>query len=300
MLEPMRKVLPYLHMMRPPNLLTAVSDIWAGIALSGFMMGAGSLTNYWPSVVMLSIASICLYGGGVVLNDVCDTEIDKIERPERPIPSGQVSKSSATILGIVLLLAGILISVSQSLLSGSLALLISAAAVIYDRWGKHHSLMGPLNMGLCRGLNLLLGMSILPASIPTWGWIAVVPVIYIAAITLISRGEVHGGSRQAVITALVFYILVILSVISVGILKHRLLITVVFLIPFAAFIFPPLLRAIKNPSGRYIGKAVKAGVLGLILMNTSWVAAGNNVICALATALLLPASVLIARSFAVT
>ena len=59
-------------------------------------------------VFLLVLATVGLYGGGVVFNDVFDAELDKIERPERPIPSGLVTKQSASFLGLLLLLMAII------------------------------------------------------------------------------------------------------------------------------------------------------------------------------------------------
>ena len=65
-------------------------------------------------------------------------------------------------------------------------------------------------------------------------------------------------------------------------------------------IYPPLFRAIKNPEGRLIGNAVKAGVLALILMNASWAAAFGVGTVALGILFLLPVSIFLAKAFAVT
>lgn len=252
-------------------------------------------------VVLLSLSSLFLYAGGVAFNDVCDAELDAVERPERPIPSGRVSKKQAALFSMILFVTGIASAILTGPWSGSLAFLIAVSCVTYDRWAKPHVFFGPLNMGICRGLNLLLGMSVLPLMMEmTSLWPAVIPVLYIAAITLISRGEVHGGKRSSILTALLFYVLVVIAIAVIGALTHRMFVTVFFLALFAAFIFPPLFRALRSPSGPLIGKAVKAGVLGLILMNAAWAAAGGGWVWAIATALLLPLSLSIADRFAVT
>jgi 4-hydroxybenzoate polyprenyltransferase len=291
---------PYFQLLRPPNLLTAVSDIWAGITLTG-AIGAGSgITFYWNAVVLLSLSAVCLYGGGVVIIDVCDASLDQKERPERPIPAGRISRRAAGVFGVVLLAAGIVLAAAYSAFSGVLALLIALAAVIYDAWAKHHVFFGPLNMGVCRGLDLLLGMSILPAYMLQDPWIAVIPVIYIAAITLISRGEVHGTGRSPLITALFFYLAVFAAVFCVGLLRHRAAATMIFLLLFAVMVLPPLVSALLNPAPRRSARAVKAGVLAVILLNAAWVAAGSGLVAALVTALLLPASLWLAARFSVT
>ena len=69
---------------------------------------------------------------------------------------------------------------------------------------------------------------------------------------------------------------------------------------WAAMVFSALFRAIREPQGRLIGRAVKAGVLALILMNAAWAAAFGHVVIALFIVLLLPLSILLAKAFAVT
>jgi 4-hydroxybenzoate polyprenyltransferase len=156
-------------------------------------------------------------------------------------------------------------------------------------------------MGLCRGLNLLLGLSILPAALSDWWFLGFIPMIYIASITMISRGEVHGGSRIGLYLACLFYGLVIgLIFFFAWLNKGSLLLCGIFLALFAWMIFDPLVRAIREPVGRTIGRAVKAGVIGLILMNASWASASNELFFAVGIALLLPVSIGLARMFAVT
>ena len=42
------------------------------------------------AVLLLVAASVFLYLAGMVLNDVYDVEIDRRERPDRPLPSGRI------------------------------------------------------------------------------------------------------------------------------------------------------------------------------------------------------------------
>lgn len=284
--------------MRPANVVTAVADILAGIAISGYLF-AGQFDR--QLILLLCLATAGLYAGGVVLNDFFDAKLDAVERPERPIPSGMVSRGQAAAFGSILLLAGIVCAVAVSWYpSGVIALLIAIASVVYDISGKHHSFLGPLNMGLCRGLNLLLGMSIFPETLSRFGWLSIVPIIYIAAITMISRGEVHGGSKKTLNTAVVFYLVVILTIFGVSLNNGHFYLALVFLLVFGAMIFPPLFRAISEPVGKNIGKAVKSGVIALILMNATWASAFGSMELAMAIALLLPVSLGLSRLFAVT
>lgn len=301
----MNSFLGFLRLMRLANIVTAISDILAGIAIAGF-----ASTQQWISfpagqVLLLVLSTIGLYGGGVVFNDVFDAELDKVERPERPIPSGLIKKSSAAMGATALLLMGILAAALvhpegiQSV-SAMLAILTALAAVVYDKWGKHHHWLGPLNMGLCRGLNLLLGISILPPLVMQFWYLALVPILYIAAITMISRGEVHGGSRNTLYGAIGLYSVVIVCILAAAFVHHSLRYALVFLLFFASMVYPPLVKALKEPSGPRIGRAVKAGVIGLIVMNAAWAAAFGSIYTAILIFLLLPLSIWLARAFAVT
>ena len=289
--------------MRPANIITAVSDILAGIAIAGYFTKGFEKISILP-VLLLCLSTIGLYGGGVVLNDVFDAKLDAVERPERPIPSGLIPKQNATLLGSLLLLIGIAAAafVHNYFLNPStlLALGIAVASVVYDGWGKHHSLLGPLNMGLCRGLNLLLGVSILPGALQTFWLLGLVPIVYIAAITTISRGEVHGGRKSVLYFAGFLYCLVLISISGVAYYNDHLLPALILLLLFGFMIFRPLQKAVQQPIGANIGKAVKAGVLSLILMNAAWAAAFGQPFLALAILLLLPLSLGLARLFAVT
>ena len=287
----------FLSLTRPANLVTAIADVLAGMAIAGYFQDPAPVP---APVGWLCLATVGLYGGGVVFNDVFDAELDAIERPERPIPSGMVSKGAATTLGIVLLVIGIIASFMVNQTAGLLAIGITIASLVYDRFGKHNKLLGPLNMGLCRGLNLLLGVSILPDQVVPWAWIGLVPIAYIAAITMISRGEVHGGNPATLRVAGLLYALVIGCMAALAQRKGQLGTAFPFVFLFGFYIFPPLWRAVREPIGPNIGSAVRAGVLSLIVMNAAWVAAFANFPLALLVFCLLPLSRLLAKVFAVT
>jgi 4-hydroxybenzoate polyprenyltransferase len=211
----------------------------------------------------------------------------------------------AAFLALLLLLIGITAAAfvhKNGFLSSSAILAIATAvsAVVYDKWGKHHRLLGPLNMGLCRGLNLLLGISILPEALSQYWFLGLVPVIYIAAITMVSRGEVHGGKRSTLYGAVMLYGIVISAILAVAVINQNILFAAAFLVLLACLIFPPLQKAIRDPRGPLIGKAVKAGVIALIVMNAAWAAAFGSIYLALLILLLLPLSFWLAKLFAVT
>ena len=283
--------------MRPANIVTSVADVLAGIFVSGyFLVEAPQILP----VFFLCLSTIGLYGGGIVFNDVFDADLDRIERPERAIPRGDISLTEAVVLGIVLLMIGVFAAFAFSVWSGIIAFLIAVFAIIYDKFGKHHAFWGPLNMGVCRGLILLLGISIITLSLQNFYFLGLIPLIYIFSITMISQGEVHGSNRNKLYLGAVFYLLVIGAVLYHSWVQGELLGSGLFIILFAYMIYKPLFVAIQEPIGKNIGKAVKAGVISLILMDAAWAAASGFLIGACLIAALLPLSLLFAKRFAVT
>lgn len=284
-------------MMRPANIVTSVADLLAGVGLSGYFMSDS--TPLFP-VLMLCISTMGLYGGGIVFNDVFDADLDRIERPERAIPRGEISLNEAKTLGIVLLMIGLVAAFAVSAQSGLIAFLIAVFALIYDKFAKHYSFLGPLNMGICRGLNLLLGISILAASLQDLYFLGLVPLIYIFSITMISQGEVHGSGRGKLFLGAFLYLIVITALAYHSWTRGELMFSILFIILFAYGIYKPLFVAVREPIGKNIGKAVKAGVISLILMDAAWASASGFQMMACLIAALLPLSLLLAKRFAVT
>lgn len=286
----------YIQLIRPANIVTAIADILAGIAIAAHQFGG---INYGSFILIIS--TIGLYGGGVVLNDAFDAKLDAVERPERPIPSRKISVGSAMNFGYSLLAIGCVTAFFNSITSGIIAICIALLAIIYNSYGKHQSIFGPINMGLCRGGNLLLGISAVPMIVPQVWFLALIPIVYIAAITMVSSGEVHGGNPKTLYAAGLLYLFVIATQLFFAYrMNHQFYFSVMLLITFALFIFIPLINAIKNPIGPNIGKAVKAGVISLILMDAVWSIACGNIYLGLITISLLPISILLSKFFAVT
>ena len=244
-------------------------------------------------------SSVLLYASGVVLNDVFDYRLDLVERPERPIPSGVVSLTSAAIFGGALMVLGILAAFWVGITSGVIALGLGASILMYDTLGKHHSFFGPLNMGLCRGFNLLLGMSIL-GNLIHWQY-AIIPIAYIAAITLISRGEVHGDNKKHILLAAMLYVMVVLTITIILLYTgQNILISLPFILLFTLLIFRPLLKAYKENSPHNIKMAVKAGVISIIVLDAALATGFSYWWVGVLTLLLLPLSIFLSKLFAVT
>jgi 4-hydroxybenzoate polyprenyltransferase len=283
----------YVELMRPPNVMTAVADVLAGYALSG-------LGNP-RALPWLMGASACLYAGGVTLNDYFDRGIDAIERPERPIPSGRTSAPAALTSGSALLAAGILLASRGSHEAGLLAGAIAALVLLYDAWGKRQPVFGPVNMGLCRALNLMLGVAAVPSALAVAWPLALLPLTYVTAVTAVSRGEVHGGKRQVALFALISLSLVVAALAVLTLAPGRRSVVGLGLVALLAWrVWPPFWTAYRTPGPGAIRDAVKAGVLSLVLVDAVIGATYSGALYAAAILATAVIAVALARLFAVT
>ncbi|MEZ4465097.1 MAG: UbiA family prenyltransferase [bacterium] len=183
---------PWLELVRLPAVFTAPADVLAGSALAG----AAGLVVSPGAVALLVGASALIYCAGMAANDLCDAAVDARERPGRPIPSGRVGAGAVLALVLGLQAAG----VGLAALVGQPAALATAATVaatwLYNGVLKSTAI-GPIAMGVCRYGNATIGL----AAAGTWpalGWVWAAPLTtlaYVAAVTLVSRREVHGATR---------------------------------------------------------------------------------------------------------
>ena len=94
----------------------------------------------------------------MVFNDLFDRRQDAVERPGRPIPAGQISVRGAAIFGSVLMVGGLVAAAFAGRASLEVAVLLAACIMCYDG-GIKRTPIGPVMMGSCRFLNVLLGAS---------------------------------------------------------------------------------------------------------------------------------------------
>lgn len=190
----------YLQLVRAPNVFTAVTNVFAGCAAV-----SASVPN--PAVVaLLAVSSACLYAGGVALNDYCDLAVDRVERPKRPLPSGQIAPNVAVALATALLVAGVALASSVGAMTALTASAIVVLVTTYNFGLKSVRIVGPLNMGACRFGNVLLGACAVPAACLQALPFAMFMMAWVVVISLISAREVATPRLQAIVKAMVLAI----------------------------------------------------------------------------------------------
>jgi 4-hydroxybenzoate polyprenyltransferase len=193
-------MLAWLRLIRIPNLATAAAD-----PLAGYLIVAGLREVGWPPAACgLAVAAVvALYAAGMVLNDVCDLDLDRRERPERPLPSGLIDVRSAAIAAGGLMVAGLILAGGASYRAGSpwpvgMAAILVGCVWLYDRHAKGTA-VGPVVMGICRGLAWLVGMTAAGGPRELHDWLIPVGMgLYVAGITLYASDEA-GRSRRGML-----------------------------------------------------------------------------------------------------
>jgi 4-hydroxybenzoate polyprenyltransferase len=282
------------ELVRLPAVLSVPGDVLLGAAASGQLRDVRRTTG-------LVGASCCLYLAGMALNDYADREIDAVERPRRPIPSGRVSPGFALGLAGALTAGAAALSVAAD---GPRALAVTAplAAAI---WGYDLSLKGkpPIasaSMSACRGLDVMMGAGAhgAAAAVPA----AAVVSAHIAVVTEVSRREVTGGDAGVPKKALAATAAVGVAGALLSRRAPRLgRIAALGLVgAYAGVVGRAHADAIADPSPARMQRAVGAGILGLIPLEAGLLAGTGAIVPAAGVATLWPIARRAAKKRAVT
>ncbi|MDA0284137.1 MAG: UbiA family prenyltransferase [Planctomycetota bacterium] len=288
-------VLALLQLVRIPTVFTAMADIFLGFLLTH------SLLEPLSSFVLLLGASVCIYWTGMILNDYFDRDVDRRDRPNRPIPSGRIEAAWALKLGVALNVVGVGLAASVGTGSLLVAVLLTACVWLYDGVLKKTPL-APVLMGSCRFFNVMLGAS---ASSTGAMWlcpqahVALGLGIYVCGLTWFARQEAKTSARAQLISAS--------FVINAGLATLFGFViyapdnnrgeTALFVLAVISFtIVRRLLRAISQPEPARVQTAIRTMLLSLIMLDATLVffATGTPPL-AIAVALLMVPAFLLSR-----
>jgi len=182
------RLLAWLRLLRVPNLFTVPGDPIVGFLLASSASSFSEMFAVWPCL----LASMFLYMAGLISNDYFDLEEDRRERPDRPLPSGAVNPRTALVVSLLLTAGGLGFAAVASMTCLLVALILSIFILTYNIRLKRYRLLGPLNMGICRGLSILLGGAAVPysrnAAAPVLAAAACM-IFYILNVTVIAADE---------------------------------------------------------------------------------------------------------------
>jgi 4-hydroxybenzoate polyprenyltransferase len=281
----MKLVRAYAQLVRLPNVFTAFADVAIGGIAFWSVYFHGYPARFLPRFTLLMAASGCLYCAGMVWNDYFDVKEDARERPGRPIPSGRISRRAAARLACALVAAGIgfaaLAGWSESAWSSSplrVALALVVSILGYDAVLKR-TIVGPLTMGLCRFLNVLLGFTLVDGlddwlpELGQWdhGWMcAEIVGLYVVGITCFAQRE--SGESEQLILSLSGVVMLAAFAMAWHVLLDRAWVTWAY--PAAVIIAATpaactIGYAIYRPTSQNVQTGVKNAIFGLIVLDAT-------------------------------
>lgn len=280
------------RLVRLPAALTVPGDSLAGAAAAGWPMGRRT--------ALLPVSSALVYWAGMALNDWADRELDAVERPERPLPAGDVSQAEALWAASLLTLAGL----GVAALAGGRRALGVALPLVGSVWWYDLALKptpaGPVTMAAARGLDVLLGAG-------TGSWTRALPAAltvatHTLATTVLSRDEVH-GSRDGVVPALALAgTAVATAAVAAGGAGGALprAAGAGFAALYGASVAPAQVAAWRSRSAADVRRAVGASVTGTIPLQAALLARSGSVVTGAAVAAVLPLVRRLARRLSAT
>ena len=163
--------------------ISNLPTVWSN-CLAAWILTSGQYRSSSQLLILIAGCS-ALYLGGMFLNDAFDVAFDQVHRPERPIPSGQISRRTVTILGTSWLAIGLLLLAP---ISSGWAWTLAGAILLYTVIHKKTGL-GVLIMATCRALIYpVVGFGSLP--FPSMLWVAAgCMALWVLALSILARNN---------------------------------------------------------------------------------------------------------------
>ncbi|MGC1932866.1 MAG: UbiA family prenyltransferase [Candidatus Nitrosopolaris sp.] len=296
----------YLLLIRLPNAFTAPSNILTGY----FAVVLPSYANV-PNLSILMLSSALLYISGIVFNDYFDIEIDRKERPFRPLVAGIITKKKALAIAVAAMVTANFLAFTVSIASLIVAIILSATIIGYD-YRLKQTMAGPVTMGSARFLNIFLGASPALAGLFFSNndflvlrliLVSMLMLLYVLAISILSRIEigVTTHSKRIIVGPFIIIFAVISIIMLVGffgifqvdLVPSLVLFSGITIITFKQTVF-------QDYSSSGIQKAITNLVLSIIVLDSIFVSGTANIYYGLATLLLVIPSMALARKLYVT
>lgn len=292
----MERLKQYLLLARLPNAFTALSNVLAGY----FSLTSPADVNILQ-LSMLMASSTLLYISGIVFNDYFDLEVDKKERPNRPLPSGRIKKENALALACATMAGAIAIAFAVSPASLAISAALSAVILAYD-YGVKKGRLGPAAMGGARFLNVILGASPALGMFMPWSTLFAAGTVfaYVISITILSRKEAgeQSDARKSVVQAFSVIVAITASMIAFALYAKSLEMLVNIALFSAAMLFT--WGGTRSGTQAQIQNAVKNLVLFIIILDSAFITAFAGLPYGIASLAIMAPAVVLARRFYIT
>ncbi|HUS37695.1 MAG TPA: UbiA family prenyltransferase [Verrucomicrobiae bacterium] len=240
---------------RVSNLPTVWSNCLAGWLISG----ARSI----GSLVLLCAGATALYIGGMYLNDAFDVEFDRLNRKERPIPSGAISVGDVWGYGLSWLGLGLVLLYFFNTVSFTLAVALVFSILLYDAVHKAIA-FSPILMATCRFFLFVMAASVGPGGVTGLSvWSASALFCYIVGLSFVAKSESNRGPIRYWPCLLLLTPLFLAWLVNAGIFrKPSLLLSIILFLWILRCVYHTFMAADKN-----IGRTVSGLLAGIVLVD---------------------------------
>ncbi|MCX6149192.1 MAG: geranylgeranylglycerol-phosphate geranylgeranyltransferase [Ignavibacteriales bacterium] len=146
-----QKIVSVFKIVRPLNfLITFLSIMVAGVICSEDVM-------LFPNIILAALAGSLVGSAGNVVNDLFDIEIDRINRPDRVLPKGLISKQQAWILFYILNVLAILFTILINYFAIMIVICSIILVFLYSYRLKKIPLVGNITVSFMTGLAFIFG-----------------------------------------------------------------------------------------------------------------------------------------------
>ena len=149
----MSKLGGYLRLMRPVNCLMMGFAVIVGAVLAS----SNVLNTLWQNLIYGFLTGFMLTAASMTINDYCDREIDAINEPNRPIPSGLIKPKESLVFAFALTTIGFVAAYLTSISCFVIAIITWTIFTTYTTVGKRSGLPGNFLVSTCVAIPLIYG-----------------------------------------------------------------------------------------------------------------------------------------------
>lgn len=217
------------NLCRPLTTLTGA----LAVVMGGYVAGTGE----WANILLATLATILVSSSANAWNDYLDVEIDRINQPDRPLPSGQVSLRAAKWFSFVLAALSIVVAAFINLPSLLIVIFANALLFVYSYRLKSTVLLGNLTVAFTAAMSAVFGGVAAGNPRPTFWLFLIIFVAILGREVLKTMADYEGDLSESVQTIstvwgrktarVVFYVLIAATL-------------VMMLIPYLLQVYQPI------------------------------------------------------------
>ncbi|HRQ41706.1 MAG TPA: geranylgeranylglycerol-phosphate geranylgeranyltransferase [Chloroflexota bacterium] len=217
------------------------------VLLGGYVAGTGM----WTQIALAMLATFLISMAANAWNDYLDIEIDRINQPQRPLPSGQVRPRSAWVFSVVLTVASLFIAALISWPAFAIALVSAALLYLYSWKFKSTILFGNFTIASISAMSAVFG-GVAAGNVRPSLWLAAVILTAIMGREILKTlADYEGDLRQhcrTISTAwgrrparIIFFLLAAATIVTMMLPYHFGGYRPIYVVVVAAGVYPVLL-----------------------------------------------------------